>query len=143
MLHNDPEDLSHVFPGLIRDRDLDRMLEAMHAMTPADFQRRCTNTARVATARTTGWQWWRCLNLSLKALDNWTIVNGSLLLEGCDSEQMEFGSWLAAAYVVMVRHLERDERMKFEFEVNKIPAKARISPAVVSSKRSLMDFAAD
>lgn len=142
-LRSDPKDLSYVFPGMTRERDLQRLLEASTALDVTDFQRRCVNTARVAITRSTGWDWWRCLNLANKALDNWTITNGMMLLDGCDANNMDFSSWLSAAYVTMVKNLDKEDRLKFEFEVNKIPMGARAVIAPTKSKQALMDFAAD
>lgn len=143
MVHADDKDLSHVFPGLIRDRDLDRMLDAAGDLDPADFQRRCTNTARVAMSRACGWEWYRCRNLLLKAADNWTIVNGTMLLEGCDAQVMDLPSWLSAAYVAMVRNLDKEDRMKFEFEIDKPPAGVRIKQSPAKVRQSMAAFAAD
>lgn len=143
ILRADPKDLSHVFPGLLRDRDIDRMLSTMADLEVGDFQRRCTNVARAAITRATGWEWWRCLNLVTRALDNWTIVNGTMLLEGCDAQEMELPSWLSAAYVAMIRHLDQEGRMKFEFEIDKPPAGIQVRQSPAKVRQSMAAFAAD
>lgn len=142
-VHRDGKELSHVFPGLVRDRDTDRLIAAASAMTADEFQRRCTNVARVALGRTCGWEWYRALNLILKSVDNWTIVNGLLLLEGCDARDMELDSWLSAAYVVQVRNLDAEGRQKFEFEIDKPPAGVKIKQSAAKVRQSMAAFAAD
>lgn len=142
-LRTDPKDLSHVFPGLVRDRDLDRLLDVAKSMDIDEFQRRCTNVARVAITRTCGWSWWRCLNLVDKACDNWTIVNGMMLLEGCDAQGMDLSSWLSAAYVVQIRNMKQEDMQKFEFEINRMPVGVAVSTSTTAAKKALMDFAAD
>lgn len=140
-VHADPNDLSRIFPGLIRPRDVPAMSEIVELGELEDLERRWRNTARKALGRASGRDWWRAANMIQKALDSWTVLNGSLMLAGINSRELPLDSWLDAAYVQMMRNLDDNERTKLEFELNRPPKTGGIQ--MTASRQSLAAFAAD
>ena len=147
-IRQDPVRMSRVFPGFVKSRQLDDMLDVMNELqqTPeglADLERRWLNCARVALSRASGRDWWRALNLINKILDNWTALNGSLLLSGVDARRMPLPSWLDAAYVQLMRSTPDDGRQKLELELSTPPRGIALKQSKASVRASLAAFAAD
>lgn len=138
-VRSDPEHLSRVFPGLVRLKDVDRMLTIED--TPEELERRWRNTARKALERASGRHWWRAVNHINKALEMWTVLNGSLTLAGVDARTAKLDAWLDAAYVQMMRTMDDNERKQLEFALNRPPRNSGIK--ITASRASLAAFAAD
>jgi hypothetical protein len=137
----DPDGLTGVFPGLLPDRDTVPMFETMKVFE--DIERRWTNTARVVLTRASGREWWRALNLIQAVAKHWTGINGGLLLSGIDAKRLDLPSYLDAAYVHMMRSFSDEERLKLEFDLNRIPLNAPVRQDRSQLKKSMAAFAAD
>lgn len=135
----DKESLSRVFPGMIRSEDVEAMVAAME-MFP-DMDRRWTNAARKALQYASGRDWWRAFNLIVACLDEWTFINGILLLKGCDAAKMELGPWLDAAYVAKAQRMDENAFKQFEMQLNQVPAGVQGGGA--AKRQALMAFAAN
>ena len=135
----DPDRLSGIFPGMIRLGDVEAMLAAMEMFD--DIERRWLNTARKTLGYASGRDWWRALNLIQVCVQEWTFINGVLLLKGCDARKMVLPAWLDAAYIAKVKNMKEDEFKRFEFDLDKVPAGATGGGA--AARRALAAFAAD
>lgn len=136
----DLDELSGVFPGAIREDDLD----AMWALSgDPDASRRWLNAARMSVQRGGGRDWWWTINLVRKALGIWPYLNGQLLLSGVDASKMPFASWLDAAFMLLWTNSDQEGRTKLELELSIRPkgVEVRMSPA--ANKQMLDAFAAD
>lgn len=136
----EPKSLSWIIPGMIQG-DVDRIFDQY--MNLPDVERRWLNTARVALERESGRTWWRAANLIDKVLEAWTVVHGSLLLQGCDPSRMPLSAWLDAAYVDIMRRAGEDDVKRLELELNKTPVGVFSKSINSENRRALNAFAAD
>lgn len=135
------DDMSAVFPGMIRARDADRMFELWFEMP--DMHRRCINVARVALSRASGREWIWSYNLIRECIASWTHINGGLLRQGVDSSKLDLSDWLDAAYSFFDEHLSTQDKAGFQARLKMMPkGMTGVRPAM-SSRQELLAFAMD
>jgi len=137
----DTEGLYGIVPGLLADDDLD-LMESLWA-TDADITTRWFYAARTALGRGAGRDWWWAQHLSVKSLQAWPYVNGTLLRQNVDARKLAFPDWLDACYMTLWSNASEEDRIKLDFELNMRP-KGIATPASRAAQRQMgMDFAAD
>lgn len=137
----DLDTLVGVFPGAVRDGDVEAMWHL--GRTVPDIDRRWANAARVALGRGSGRDWWWSRNLIKKSLQAWPYINGKLLLSGVRSTQTPLPDWLDACYMLLWQHCDENDRTKLDLELSAPPAGIAIRRSKEQTKQMLADFAAD
>lgn len=118
----DTKQLSGIFPGLIRDDDLDRMVELMHDPVNLEgMQQVATKVLEAAGGR----DWWWTLNLTRKAINAWTPVNGILVRQGVRAEGIGLPDWLDACYSMLWERGDETQRAALDAELGIVPAGMR------------------
>lgn len=71
-----------------------------------------------------GRRWWQAANLVLGigTPQNWSMIYGHLVLRGLDPDHISFAAWLDAAVALCTEHMDKDERIKFNLEIDTPPA---------------------
>lgn len=137
----DLDTLTGIFPGSIADDDLDSMWAASVQYHDAD--RRWLNAARVALGRGSGRDWWWALNLSKRCLQGWPYINGILLRQGVNAQQLGFPDWLDAAYSLLWERADEEGKMKLDLELSMLPVGVAIRRSPQQTRKMLEAFAAD
>lgn len=118
----DFDGLSGVFPGLIRDQDLDEM----HALLAVGYDAELmTQVARDVVQAAAGRDWWWTVNLTRKAIGNWIFLNGLLVRQGVRVDSIGLPDWLDACYSWLFEHSDENQRAALNIELNVPPRGVR------------------
>lgn len=134
----DFDTLSGVFPGLIREDDVDAMLQLVKDHSHGEAMQEVAQKVIQAAG---GRDWWWTLNLAKKSLGNWILVNGFLVRQGVRADSTSFPDWLDASYTWLWDRADEDNRIKLDLELSLPPLSARRSGK--ANKRMLAAFQAD
>lgn len=130
--------LSGVFPGLIRDCDVDHMLPLMKDISRVVAMQ---EVAQKVVEAAGGRDWWWTVNLSKRALGNWILVNGFLVRQGVRADSTSFPDWLDACYTWIWEKADEDNRIKLDIELSIPPLGMRGNRK--ANKRMVEAFQAD
>lgn len=139
----DLEQLLGVMPGMLHPDQLWDLLELSWGRE--DFDQRLLRCAQAAIGRASGREWVWAYNLSRKCLQGWPYFNGALLGRGVRADQVHFGDWLDAAYMLLWERSDESDRKALDFELL-LPPKHMAAAAPMSSqatRKMLEAFAAD
>lgn len=136
----DLETLAGIFPGAIRDEDLDAMWDLCGN---PDASRRWLNAARMSVQRGSGRDWWWTVNLVRKVMGIWPYINGQLLLRNVDAATMTFPSWLDAAFMLLWTNADEQGRTKLDLELSMRPQGVAVKMSGAQKRKMMEAFAAD
>lgn len=115
------EPITAVIPGLLNDRDDDKLFEllATGIIQPADLRK----AAFYAITKASGRKWWEALKLvGVCSGEDGPEIVGRLVLRGVVPGDMTFGAWCAAVYALCLEGHEDKERIKFKAKLASPPA---------------------
>ncbi len=136
-----PETLTGLFPGLLDPDDLDDMLYRLIEIP--DSQQRCQRAARKLLQYETRMEWVIAWNLMRICRGVWLWINGALLRQGVNSDELTLPDWLHAAYTLIYEGKDEKGRIAFESELMMAPRGEHVQVSVRAQRRAAMAFAAD
>lgn len=77
------------------------------------------DAARDALAAAAGMKWWIAAQLAHAVAGSW--VAAELALHGVDPDRVSLGAWLAAAHRTATREMDKADRARFEFDLERPP----------------------
>lgn len=134
----DFDNLSGVFPGLIRDEEMDAMAELLRQPQPKDLLREIGCTVVQAAG---GRDWWWTVNLTRTALGNWIYINGILVRQGVRSNSIGLPDWLDACYTLLWERGDDNHKTALDIQLNRPPVGVR--PNKRQTQQMVADFQAD
>lgn len=116
-------DLAAVFPGLLRDRELEYEIWSTlvdGSATEADL----VAAAHAAIGSAAGRSWWEAQRLVTAAMHERTsaVVLGSLARSGFDLQTRALAAFLDAAYSFAVQNAGEEQRMRLDIELRTPPS---------------------
>lgn len=134
----DFDNLSGVFPGLIQDSDVDKML---HALKDIDNHVLLAGVARNVIQAAGGRDWWWTVNLVRKVMGTWMHLNGMLVRQGVYCDRTNLPDWLDACYTLIWERGDEKAQAALEMELSIPPL--GVKPSTAQTRKMLADFQAD
>lgn len=75
----------------------------------------CQAAARAAIGAASGTSWWTATRLARAISTTW--IGGEFTLQGVDADRVPFGAYLAAAYRLVSRRLDDQQRARLDMEL--------------------------
>lgn len=134
----DTDSLAGVFPGLIRDDDVEAMSTLLQ--DPENLPG-LQETARSVVQAAGGRDWWWTVNLIKRVIGQWIYVNGILVRQGVRADGIGLPDWLDACYTWLWERSDENERVALDAELSWAPKGVRHSKRQI--EQMVADFAAD
>jgi len=116
-------DLAAIFPGLLRDRELENDVWTMlieGAITREDI----VSSAHSALTAAAGRDWWIAERLIAAAMGERAsaLVLGALVRDGFDFDRRPLGAFLDAAYSFAMEGRDEEQRLRLDMELRNPPS---------------------
>jgi hypothetical protein len=105
-----------VIPGMLTPEGQEAIVTGLiyRKVTARDIERAVEDAFAAAGGR----QWWEVVRLAGMSMGS--VLFPALLLEGMRPDRVTLGSWIEAAYILLTRNRDEQERTKIDFDL-KLP----------------------